>query len=107
VLHGTSSDDLDQMYTLGCFGIRKSEWPRFKQDLAKYAETHDGQHPYINIAPDRSLTITDKPMWGKQIRRPARDQHSFSERADASEHCLLGAGQVKPVAERLVINILA
>jgi hypothetical protein len=66
VLHGTSSDDLDQMYTLGCFGIRKSEWPRFKQDLAKYAETHDGQHPYINIAPDRSVTITDKPMWGKQ-----------------------------------------
>jgi hypothetical protein len=25
----------DRMYTLGCFGIRKSEWPRLKQDLAK------------------------------------------------------------------------
>jgi hypothetical protein len=67
VLHGTSSDDLDRMYTLGCFGIRHSEWPKFKQDLAAYKAAHGGQSPYINIAPDRTLTITDKPTWGAQV----------------------------------------
>jgi hypothetical protein len=29
--------------------------------------THGGQHPYINIAPDRSVTITEKPTWGAQV----------------------------------------
>jgi hypothetical protein len=67
VLHGTLSDDLDRMYTLGCFGIRRSEWPQFKRDLAQWKGAHGGQSPYINIAPDGSVTITEKPTWGAQV----------------------------------------
>jgi hypothetical protein len=32
-IHSSSSNDLDRLYSQGCFAVRRSEWPRFKQAL--------------------------------------------------------------------------
>ena len=36
-IHPASHDQLDRLYTAGCFGIAKSQWPRFKEALLKEA----------------------------------------------------------------------
>jgi hypothetical protein len=36
-IHSASHDRLDALYTAGCFGIAKSQWPRFKEALLKEA----------------------------------------------------------------------
>jgi len=34
-IHAANSDDLDRLYSAGCFAVAKSEWPRFKAALMK------------------------------------------------------------------------
>jgi hypothetical protein len=40
-IHAASSDDLDRLYSAGCFAVARSEWPRFKAALQKKI-TRDG-----------------------------------------------------------------
>lgn len=41
-IHPSSSGDLDRLYTAGCFGVPRAEWPRFKAALLREAERNPG-----------------------------------------------------------------
>jgi len=47
-IHRGSSDDLERLYSAGCFAIAPSDWPRFKQTLmAEVAKHPEGL--YLNV----------------------------------------------------------
>ena len=67
LLHGTSSDDLDRMYTLGASASERASGRASSRTSPSGKRTTAAKAPYINIAPDRSVTITEKPTWGAQV----------------------------------------
>ncbi len=40
LIHGSSGNDLDNIYTAGCLGISRDEWPKFKEHLLEYQKKH-------------------------------------------------------------------
>jgi hypothetical protein len=71
-IHRAFSDQLDHLYTQGCFSVSASEWPTFKRKLlAEY-----GQHPEglnLNIGRDGMASITPRGSTQELVPRHAAD----------------------------------
>lgn len=57
-IHPGSGADLDRLYTLGCFAIAPSEWPRAK--AAILAQSAKGQM-YLHVGPGGQASMTHDP----------------------------------------------
>jgi hypothetical protein len=71
-IHTAFSDRLDQLYTLGCFSIARSEWPRFKQKLLE----ENAKHPEgleLEIGRNGMASITPKGSTVELVPTHARD----------------------------------
>lgn len=67
-IHPGSGRTLDQLYTQGCFGVPRAEWPRFKAALLREASSHPeglnlsiGRDGIAQIHP-RGQTIAQNPQ---------------------------------------------
>jgi hypothetical protein len=52
-IHSGSSNDLDRLYTAGCFGVAKSDWLRFKQKLLEEAQKAPGGKLRLTVQPGK------------------------------------------------------
>jgi hypothetical protein len=65
-IHRAFSDNLDYLYTKGCFSVSASEWPAFKRQLLELnARTPGGLN--LNIGRDGMASITPRGQSNKEL----------------------------------------
>jgi hypothetical protein len=79
-IHRAFSDNLDRLYTLGCFSIAASEWPKFKQQLLE----ENAKHPEgltLHVGRDGMASITPRGSTVELLPAHARDPTSTARPA--------------------------
>jgi len=51
-IHAGTSNDLDRLYTLGCFGIKAADWPAFKSAILAKAQAEGKLQLHLHPGPD-------------------------------------------------------
>lgn len=50
-IHSGSSNDLDRLYSQGCFAVAPAEWPKFKEKLLEEAQRQPGGKLRLSVTP--------------------------------------------------------
>jgi hypothetical protein len=92
-LHATSSNDLDRMMTEGCFGIRKEQWPEFKQLLLDKMKREGS----LNLRLDRTGRVDILSKLDKEIEegRLPEEGTAIGKRLNVADVAIPGENEAR------------
>ena len=62
MIHSGSGDDLDKLYTAGCFRVAQSEWPSVRAEILSEAKSGP---LYLHVAPGGVAAFTNTPTFSQ------------------------------------------
>jgi hypothetical protein len=93
-IHRAFNDNLDKLYTAGCFSIKASEWPKFKQHLIEEGRKHP-EGLQLTVGPNGMASITSRGSGQELVPSKARDAAN-DDRKQGPVHAASAAASVTP-----------